>query len=119
MTPMGFALPGGCQASISGVTLLMTSSSSFWPSLTCSSIASVGVMARSVCDDDGFCFRVVIQGFGAVLLAEPALLDATKWQFVVDHLVLVDPGVTRLQPLGCMHCRAHIARPDRRAETKD
>ena len=44
MTPMGFALPGGCQARISGVTSLMTSSSIFWLSLSCNSIASAGVI---------------------------------------------------------------------------
>src|SRR5919205_2454352 len=70
-------------------------------------------------DHDRLRLRVVVEGLDAVFLAVARLLPTAEGQLVVNELGGVDPGVTRLQPLGGVRGPVEVGGPYRGAEPVD
>src|SRR5215212_7664729 len=70
-------------------------------------------------DDDRLGLRVVVDGLYAVFLAVARLLPAAEGQLIVDELGGVDPGIARLEALGCLGGPVEVGSPDRGAEPVD
>ena len=66
----------------------------------------------NVDDDNPLRFKIVIQGFGAVLAAEGAGLHAAEGKFVVTVVKRVDPDVAGLELVDGFVGIDQIARPD-------
>src|SRR5215208_1341772 len=70
-------------------------------------------------DHDRLGLRVVVEGLYAVFLSVARLLPAAEGQLIVDELGGVDPGIARLEALGCLGGPVEVCGPDRGAEPVD